>query len=313
MNGVGRAAGGLRRPRPIRGFLRLVLVLALAVLLTPDAGVRPTVFSLTRVETAKYVDFDDGVVWILALGSDARPGEGLTEARTDAMQLVGINFETGSAVGIGIPRDAWVRIPGSGMAKINSALAQVGEDGLARLVGGMVGITPDYVFVTGFSGLRGMVDAIDGVGVRSPGRFTDPEFDLTVREGLNRFDGTRALNFTRSRKQFGRGDFERSANQQRLMLGILRELRAHEDDEGFMEGGTLAALAGLETDLSPTELYRLAQAVTQVDPGRVDVCVLDGTTPTVDGQSVVLVDRKQAQRLGDDARRDARLERGCPG
>ena len=313
MNGLGRVTGGLRGPHPIRGFLKLVLVLSLAVLLTPDAGVSPTVFSLTRVETAKYVDFEDGVVWILALGSDARPGEGLADARTDAMQLVGINFETGSAVGIGIPRDAWVRIPGSGMAKINEALAGVGEDGVARIVRGLVGISPDYVFVTGFSGFRGMVDAIEGVVVRSPDAFTDPEFDLTVRQGLNRFDGTRALNFTRSRKQFDRGDFERSANQQRLMLGILRELRAHEDDEGFMEGGTLAALAGLETDLPPTEVYRLAQAVTQADPGRVDVCVLDGTTPTVDGQSVVLVDRQQAQRLGDDARRDARLERGCRG
>ena len=37
-----------------------------------------------------------------------------------------------------------------------------------------------------------------------------------------------------------------------------------------MERGTLAALAGLDTDLAPTELYRLAQAVTLIDPDRVE-------------------------------------------
>ena len=97
------------------------------------------------------------------------------------------------------------------------------------------------------------------------------------------------------------------------MLGILRQLRAHEDDEGFMERGTLAALAGLETDLSPTELYRLAQAVTQVDPGRVDRLVIDGTTGDRGRQSVVLVDERQAAAPRRRRRRDARLERGCRG
>ena len=65
-------------------------------------------------------------------------------------------------------------------------------------------------------------------------------------------------------------------------------------------------------DLSAHVLNALVTR-TGIDPGRVDVCVLDGTTPTVDGQSVVLVDRRQAQRLGDAVRRDARLERGCRG
>jgi LCP family protein required for cell wall assembly len=297
--------------RPHRGPVALLLVLVLAVLLTPSSTVHPAVFSLTSLETAKHIDFEDGVVWILALGSDARPGEKLRDARTDAMQLVGINFDTGSAVGIGIPRDSWVPIPGRGTDKINTALAAVGEDGVARVVRGLVGIQPDYVFVTGFTGFRSMVDSIGGVEVRVPGGFSEPRFGLTVRTGLNHFDGDRALDFARARKELNRQDFDRSANQQRLMLGVLGRLRAREDEAGFLERGTLAALAGLETDLPPTELYRLAQAVTQVDPRRVTVCVLEGTTPTVDGKSVVLVDQQRARRLGEAARDDARLERGC--
>ena len=305
MRGAGR--GVTRVP------IGLLLVLALAALIIPNAAVHSAVFSLSRVETAKHVDFEDGVVWILALGSDARPGEGLREARTDAIQLIGINFDTGSAVGIGIPRDSWVEIPGEDPDRINTALAQTGEDGVARVVRDLVGILPDYVFVTGFTGLRSMVDSIDGVVVRSPTPFHDPEFDLTVRRGPNRFDGSQALDYTRSRKQLAGQDFDRSANQQRLMLGILRQLQAHEDEDGFMERGTLAALAGLETALPPTELYRLAQAVTQVETRRVTVCVIGGTPGEVGPQSVVFADERQARRLGGDARGDARLQRGCSG
>lgn len=79
-----------------------------------------------------------------------------------------------------------------------------------------------------------------------------------------------------------------------------------------MERGTMSALAGLETDLSPTELFRLAQAVTQVEPRRVDLCVIGGTPDTTAaGASVVDVDERQALLVGKDAADDAQLQLGC--
>ena len=149
-------------------------------------------FSLTRVETAKHVDFEDGVVWILALGSDARPGEEAAEARTDAIQLVGINFETGSAVGIGIPRDAWVEIPGSRLRKINAALAdRRGPSRWPRRSRDLVGHHAGLRFVAGFAGFADMVDAIDGVDVRSAIGLQRPRVRPHRPGGPNRFDGPR--------------------------------------------------------------------------------------------------------------------------
>ena len=304
------------RRRPRLHLAGLALVLAFAALVLPDAAVHPVTYSLTRVETARHVDFDDGVVWILVLGSDARPGEQLTEARTDAIQLVGIDLQAGRAAGIGIPRDSWVEVPGEGLNRINEAMRlgepEQGTDLAAKVVAQLVGITPDYVFLAGFDGFKAMVGAIGGVGVRADKGFHDPEFDLTVKKGRNHFDGTDALDFARSRKKLEAGDFARSANQQRVMLGILGELRAHEDEDGFMERGTLAALGGLQTSLAPTELYRLAQAVTQVDPDRVTTCVIGGAPMTTSaGAQVIEVDKAQARRLGDAARETARLPRDC--
>jgi LCP family protein required for cell wall assembly len=299
-------AHGLRR-----GLARL-LVLVGVVLLVPNSAVHPVELHLIRLETAKEVDFEDGVVWILVLGSDARPGEDLDDGRADAIQLIGLDPGAGNAVGIGIPRDSWVMLPELGrLDRINAGLADGGPQVVAAAVADLVGIEPHYVVVGGFTGFRDLVATVGGVEVRSPVPFRDEDLDLTVRRGLNRFGADAALSFARSRKLPG-DDFGRSANQQRLLLGILGQLRAHEDDEGFMERGTMSALAGLETNLSPTELFRLAQAVTQVDPRRVDLCVISGTPDTTAaGASVVDVDERQALLVGKDAEDDAQLQLGC--
>ena len=89
-------------------------LLGLAGLTVPDAEVHPATISLTKIESAKDVDFSDGVVWILALGSDARPGQDVQDGNTDAIQLVGLDLASGRAAGIGIPRDSWLRDPGVG-------------------------------------------------------------------------------------------------------------------------------------------------------------------------------------------------------
>ena len=291
--------------------MALAVVLSIAALAVPDAVAQPATFSLIGLEHAKAVDFESGVVWVVAVGSDARPGEDVLSGNADAIQLIGIDFETGVATAIGIPRDSWLEIPGHGLDRINATLPDGGPELVAATVTSLVGIEPDYVLTTGLTGFAAMVDLIGGVSVYSPVAFEDPRYPITVRLGRNNFDGQDATSFARARHELARSDFDRSANHQALLKGILRQLQAKEDDVGFMESGTLRALTELDTDLSPTDLYRFAQAVTQVKLSRVTTCVLDGTTGTEFGASVVYVDTKQAKRLGNDAREDARLDGGC--
>jgi LCP family protein required for cell wall assembly len=290
----------------------LAVVLSIAALVMPDAVARPATVSLLQLPHAKAVDFESGVVWVLAVGSDARPGTDVLKGNADAIQLIGIDFETGAATAIGIPRDSWLDIPDHGRDRINSTLEDGGPKLVAETVAALVGIEPDYVLTAGLTGFEAMVTAIDGVSVNSPIAFEDPEYRLSVKRGRNEFNGQDATLFARSRKLPG-DDFARSANQQALLKGILRQLQAHEDEVGFMERGALAAQAALDTDtnLSPAELYRFAQAVTQVRLRRITACVLDGTPGVEFGASIVYVDEPQAKRLGNDARDDARLDGGC--
>lgn len=297
----------------MRRLLRAVLasvVLGAVLVAVPDSEVQRTDFELVKVNRGRAVDVSPDVIWILALGSDARTGQPLLRSRADAIQLVGINTRSGAASVIGIPRDSWVPVPGHGSNRVNSALYFGGPQLMARTVQGLVGIEPDYVFTAGFGGLGSMIRAIGGVTVESRYAFADADLrPQGYSRGKNRLNGIQAVWFARIRKSLPRGDFDRSANQQSLLRGIWMQVRNNAHRPGFIEKGTLSVLRNLDTNLPPRELYRIAQAITLVQPGKVRGCVVGGSVGNVGGASVVFPDRSQARRYGDDARRDGTIRR----
>jgi LCP family protein required for cell wall assembly len=281
------------------------------LLLVPNSATAPTVFSLVQVEESTAVDFGDGVVVVLALGSDSRSDD-MMEGNADAIELIALNFETGQAAAVGIPRDTRVDLDGHGRAKINAGLHEGGPDLMAAEVEQLTGVTPDYVLTTGFAGFQSLVDSIGTIRVQSDFAIDDPEYQLHAKPGLNTMNGLQSTGFARSRADLPRSDFDRMANAQHLLQAILDKLRADEDTEGFIEGGALAALQHLDTTLSPSELYRFAQAISQVDPARTTRCVLTG--PSEDDPvlgNVVLLDPALAERVATDAARDGHLDGDC--
>jgi len=295
----------------VRRATVLGVVLALTALVVPDSARAPVDASLVKVETAEGVDHPAHVVWILCLGSDARPGQRLTGTRADAIQMVGLNFRTHAATIIGIPRDSFVGIPGHGSNKINSAMFFGGPRLMGQAVGNLVGIRPDYVFTTGFMGFRHMVATIGGVRVYSRFSFSDPVRPQGYHRGWNHLNDFQALIFGRVRHPLPRGDFDRSADQQELLRGILRGVRAKQNKPGFLERGVFSATRNLDTNLRPSELYRLALAVVSTEPRKIRSCVVQGGTGYVGAASVVFPNVGQARRYGNDARRDGTLNHGC--
>lgn len=301
-----RTARALRRA----GRLALLgLVLAVAAVVVPNSTVTPAEVTLVKVHRASGIDLSPDVIWILAVGSDARPGEDMTHTRGDALQLIGMNTQTGAAAAIGVPRDSWVSIPGYGSNKINAALYFGGPDLLGKAVGDLVGIQPDYVFVTRFQYFISMVRYLGGITVHNPVAFSDPYLMKDgFKAGRIHLGPYEALAFSRIRHNLLRGDFDRSANQQRTLRGIQASVRAHADESGFIEGGVLNVMKHLYTDLPPGELFELAHAVADVEPSKITTCVVQGGIGNIGGASVVLPYVDQARRLGDEARKDATLE-----
>jgi LCP family protein required for cell wall assembly len=289
----------------------LVAVLAVAAMVVPDSAVRSTDVALVKIGRASGVDVSPDVVWILAVGSDARPGQDMTRSRGDALQLVGINSRTGAATAIGVPRDSWVSIPGHGREKINAALYFGGPRAMAGAMANLTGISADYVMVTRFPFFENMINDIGGISVVNPRAFKDPYLKKDgFRRGRIRLDGYSAMAFSRIRKELPGGDFDRSANQQRTLRGIHARIRERADQPGFIERGVMTVLRHTATNASPAELFEIAQAVAQVDPRKITTCVISGRIGSVGAASVVFPDVAMARRIGAAARRDATLH-GC--
>ena len=71
----------------------------------------------------------------------------------------------------------------------------------------------------------------------------------------------------------------------------------------------MTVLRHLATDLPPGELFKIAQAVAQVEAAKISTCVVPGRIGRVGVQSVVFPSFPAARRYGNDARDDATITR----
>src|SRR5262245_28565896 len=237
-----------------------------------------------------------GPMFVLVIGSDARPGQVLTNTRSDSIHIVGVNPRLGRVSVLGIPRDSWVSIPGAGTNRINAALAAGGPELLVRTVEQLTGIPIDAYVLTGFEGFTQLVPAIGGLRVRIPYPIDDANARAHFRRGMQHLTGQDALAFSRARHDVPAGDFSRSFNQGRVIIAALAELRRQ------IAGGSPSALipwvvAGsqiLRSDLSLSDMFSLLLAARGFEPAKARNDVASGSGTTIGGRSVV--------RLGERAR-----------
>ncbi|RHW26838.1 LytR family transcriptional regulator [Nocardioides immobilis] len=288
----------------------LAAVLAVTAFVVPNGSVAPTYVTLVKFEHAEGVDTEPDVLWILAVGSDARRGQNPLRSRGDTLQLVGIDTRTGAATTIGIPRDSWVSIPGVGSNRVNAALFFGGPQLMGETVAGLVGIEPDYVFVASFWGVEQIAKDVGPITVDNPVSFSDPYLKPKgFQKGEVVLSGYNVVSFARIRKNLAGGDFDRSANQQRVLKGFQAKAAENADKPGWIENGVLSVLDNVHTSVSPSELFEIAQAIAQVDPKKITNCVVPGGIGNIGGASVVIPNTSTARRYGDDARKDATIKR----
>lgn len=152
--------------------------------------------------------------------------------------VVSVNPATGATAVFSIPRDT-VGFPlpegGTFGEKVN-ALYQWYQSrngrGLASLenaVSKAYGIEIDYGVLTGFAGVRNLVDAVGGVTVTLKTSYYDPAYWVSpshqgwgLTAGTHKLNGATALIFARSRK--GDNDFGRARRQQQLVQAAVAKV-----------------------------------------------------------------------------------------
>ena len=178
-----------------------------------------------------------------------RVGRGSGSKATDTMMIVHVPADGSRATLISLPRDSYVKIPGHGMNKLNSAYLSgyneatgsedqrraAGADLLIRTVTNLTGLTINHYVQVSLMGFYDISNAIGGVTVnlcnnvddtvaynRSIG--SDGGSGLVISKGKHTIKGVRALEFVRQRHNLPNGDLDRVRRQQYFLTAAFRKV-----------------------------------------------------------------------------------------
>lgn len=285
----------------MKRLLALVIVLGLGIWVAVGAiGARPQRASaqsppieIHRVQKANFLPTpgtDGEPIFILALGSDARPGQDILRQRADSIHIIGINPKQRAVTILGFPRDSYVPIPGVGTRKINEGLVFGGPDLMVQTVSQLTGIEFDYWALTSFLGLATMVNRIGGIEIEVLYPMFDSASGSAFNPGEQTLSGSETLAFSRDRHSAPGGDFGRSENQGRVMLAALdRFHHEYAKDPKALFRYMSIGLAFIETDLPFSEVLNLGFIALQIKPKNVTNIVMPGTTGAAGAASVVFL------------------------
>jgi LCP family protein required for cell wall assembly len=199
---------------------------------------------------------------------------------TDTMILASIEPQQKLITLFSIPRDFYYQT--SVGNKINAAYAEGVKDGKDPLGGGedaekaaekISGQTIPYFASIDFSGATEAVNEVGGVDINVPDTFTDYSFPndatngylppLTFTAGEQHMDGTRALEYARSRHAAGSegSDFARSKRQQLVIEAFKSKLQKSTSNPITVMSLVNTLANHFNTNINPDELLHLQQMV----------------------------------------------------
>jgi LCP family protein required for cell wall assembly len=246
-----------------------------------------------------------GPIFILAIGSDARPGTPVTRGHSDVLQLIGVNQQEHKASVLGFNRDYEVPIPGIGVDKINEAMSSGGPDLTVQTVEALSGIHIDYYLITSFGGVKSMIDKIGGLTIDVPYPIYDPHSGAAIDPGFQHLDGTQTLAMARARHNVPGSVFGRTKNQQRILLAVLKQLQTEvAGDSGRLNVYISALTDSTTSTVSMSDLSALADLALKIPNDHVKAIILPGKSARIGQRTLTFLDRKAANRIFRDVRPD---------
>jgi polyisoprenyl-teichoic acid--peptidoglycan teichoic acid transferase len=264
----------------------------------------------------------DGRINVLMLGKGGGDHDG--PDLTDTILVASIDPINKTAHLVSIPRDTWVTVSGYGSSKINAVYAnhkyrslntdpkdkekaeKAGIDALSEVATQFLGIPIHYHVMVDFQAFKQAVDTVGGVDMDVPANLAVTErlwdelsgkqYFLNVQSGMQHFDGTRALFFTRSRQTSARGDFDRGERQRLFIQALSHKILSAGTYTNPVKVSQLMSAFGdhVSTDFSVNDSLRMASIVKGIQSSNFkSLSLVDPpnnflTTSAINGQSVVV-------------------------
>jgi LCP family protein required for cell wall assembly len=238
---------------------------------------------------------------VLLLGSD---DDGKNKSPlTQSMILVRVDPATKHVTMESIPRDLWVPLSTGGNAKIDAAYAYGGAaEAIATVQRNFHVHIDEYAWV-GLNGLIKLIDLLGGVDVFVTNPVLDDAYPddinggflygyktVAVLPGAQHLDGSRALQYVRSRHNDINGDFGRSARQQQVLLAM--KVKASTLNAADLPDIVNALKGNFKTSMGLDRVRSLLSVASGFDLANVKQIVLYAPLytnygPQISGQSVI--------------------------
>jgi LCP family protein required for cell wall assembly len=228
---------------------------------------------------------------LLVLGSDRRPDEENSAARSDTIILVHVDPDNNYLSMLSLPRDLRVDVPGYGLNKLNYAYHAGGPALTIRTVEQLTGVDINHYVEVSFDAFSDITDSLGGVYVDVDQRYynDNPTYELIkLSPGYQLLNGVDALDFVRYRHDLNM-DFGRMERQQ-AFLSAMREQAMGWNLPLRLPKLVSALFQNVTTDLDANEVLKLAYWTVKLDGNRMRRIALTGSAEEVGGVSYVLVE-----------------------
>ncbi len=207
--------------------------------------------------------YSKDVINVLCLGVDTR-NKNTISGLTDSMIICSVNTNLGTITFTSIMRDSYAYLEspeGNGVYnKINSAFPFYGVESLIGTIESHFKIRIDGYAMVNFALFKAVIDKFGGVNVSVDGNIASHlqsayGFDVEAGPSVT-LTGDQALAYCRSRKCYNDGDVSRTANQRRVLLGLLNKVADVKPSE--VKDYVELVMPYLESSYSEAEVLSLA-------------------------------------------------------
>lgn len=267
----------------------------------------------------------DGRVNILLLGKGGAGHDG--PDLTDTILIASIDPIAKEVALLSLPRDLWVKTPGSGQSKINAVYAnakygvlndytikaqtavvkaeaeKAGIKAIEDTVTAVLGIPIQYFGMVDFQGFASAINAVGGIDINVKTEVYDTFIQadnnnnpLIAAVGQKHFDGKHALLYAQSRHGSIRGDFDRTERQREVIVSLKEKILSLGTFANPVKVNQLIDAIGdhVSTDFTTNELKRVYDIVKDVPSAKIaSIGLADPpnnfvTTDNINAQSVVV-------------------------
>jgi polyisoprenyl-teichoic acid--peptidoglycan teichoic acid transferase len=238
---------------------------------------------------------------ILMVGIDEREGD---HGRTDSMLVLTVNPETRTTKILSIPRDTRTKLidpenpKKTSLDKINHAYAFGGIEMSIASVENFLNIPIDYYVEINMEGFKDIVDAVGGIEVDNQYEF---ELDgVSLKEGPQHLNGTKALAYSRMRIEDPRGDIGRGERQREVISKIIDKGKSLSTLTNYKD--ILDALENnIKTNLTLTEIIEM-QSSYKPAAETLEKLEIEGSGKMINDVWYFMVDEETRQTLSDNLR-----------